>query len=62
MATVAPTEARLMALDRLFASLETAALRLAEARTADRALAARDPARRWRAARLVWPLFTKGSP
>jgi len=51
-----------MALDRLFASLETAALRLAEARTADRALAARDPARRWRAARLVWPLFTKGSP
>lgn len=49
-----------MALDRLFASLEAAASKLAEARVAELALARRDPARRWRSPRLVWPLFTKG--
>lgn len=48
-------------LDRVFASLEAAARRLAEARAADLTLALRDPAKRWRSARLVWPLFTKGS-
>ncbi len=48
-------------LDRLFASVEAAARRLAEARFAELKLARRDPARRWRSAGLVWPLFTKGS-
>lgn len=48
-------------LDRVFASLEAAAGRLAEARLAELKLAQRDPAKRWRSARLVWPLFTKGS-
>jgi len=47
-------------LDRLFASIEAAARHLAIARAADRKLARRDPARRWRSAGLVWPLFTKG--
>ena len=50
-----------MALDRLFAALEATATRLAEARAEALALARRDSARRWRSARLVWPLFTKGS-
>jgi hypothetical protein len=46
-------------LDRLFTRLEAAARRLGEARAASTRLAQRDPARRWRSARLVWPLFAK---
>ncbi len=46
--------------DRAFAALEAAARRLAEARAAELAQARRDPAQRWRSARLIWPLFTKG--
>lgn len=49
-----------MTLDPLFARLEQAARRLGEARAASLRLATRDPARRWRSARLVWPLFPKG--
>jgi hypothetical protein len=45
---------------RQFASLEAAARRMAEARLAELAQAQRDPAKRWRSAGLVWPLFTKG--
>lgn len=33
---------------------------LGEARAADRRLALKDPAARWRRPGLVWPLFTKG--
>ena len=47
--------------DQVFAALVASARNLAEARAAELALARRDPARRWRSARLVWPLFTKGS-
>lgn len=49
-----------MTLDRLFASLAAGALRLAEARAAELRQIQHDPARRWRSARLIWPLFTKG--
>ena len=51
-----------MAFDRLLAALEATAKGLAETRAAELALARRDPARRWRSAALLWPLFTKGSP
>lgn len=49
-----------MTLDPLFARLEAAARRLGEAHALRLRLARRDPARRWRSARLVWPLFAKG--
>ena len=39
-------------------SLARKAARLAEAQVADRLLARRDAPRRWRMARLLWPLFT----
>jgi hypothetical protein len=51
-----------MALDRLFAALEQSARQLAAAKRAELALAPHDTAKRWRSARLVWPLFMKGSP
>jgi hypothetical protein len=45
---------------RAFArSLARKAARLAEARTETRALSAREDPRRWRMARLLWPLMTK---
>lgn len=47
-------------LSRLFAALESAAVRLTEARAEERALARRAQEVRWRSARLLWPLFTKG--
>lgn len=46
-------------LDRLFTRLEAAARSLGEARAASARLSASDPARRWRSARLVWPLFAQ---
>lgn len=39
-------------------SLARKAVRLAEARTETRLLARRTDPRRWRMARLLWPLFT----
>ena len=39
-------------------SLARKAAWLAEAQAADRLLARRDAPRRWRMARLLWPLFT----
>jgi hypothetical protein len=42
----------------LAARLIARARRLAEARSDEALLARRDPAVRWRKARLVWPLFT----
>lgn len=49
-----------MALEGLLAALEDTARRLVQAQLAERQLAPRDPARRWRSARLIWPLFTRG--
>lgn len=46
-------------LDRLFGRLEASARRLGEARAASTRLRTSDPARRWRSARLVWPLFAQ---
>lgn len=44
----------------VFARLIAQARTLAEAAATDRRLARSDPPRRWRQARLLWPLFTKG--
>lgn len=44
----------------VFARLTMQARLLAEAALAKRITARRDPAARWRSARLLWPLFTKG--
>lgn len=46
--------------DRLAQSLETKALRLAEAAAATTKLKVSAPERAWRRAALLWPLFTKG--
>lgn len=46
------------ALAALASRLISRARLLAGARGKEAALAARDPAARWRKARLVWPLFT----
>jgi hypothetical protein len=47
-------------LDRTFAALEAAALRLALATAERRNLVTDRPERVWRKARLLWPQFTKG--
>lgn len=44
----------------LAARLAGKARRLAEARSASRRLASRQPEKVWRSAQLLWPLFTKG--
>lgn len=44
----------------LLSRMTAAAQRLGEAQVQTRHLAKRDPARRWRRAALLWPLFTKG--
>ena len=46
--------------DRAGRALIAAARRLGEAEAQSRALARTDPPARWRHARLLWPLFTKG--
>ena len=48
------------AFEALLARLTLHAQQLAEARGEALALERRDPARRWRNARLLWPQFTKG--
>ena len=50
----------MIGLDRLIARIGQAADRLARAEAERRRLATRTPARAWRKASLVWPLFTKG--
>ena len=44
----------------VFARLVGRARLLGETAAEQRRLAATDPARRWRRAALLWPLFTKG--
>ncbi|MBS0481876.1 MAG: hypothetical protein JSR96_06915 [Proteobacteria bacterium] len=44
----------------VFTRLARRARDLGEAAAANRLLARNDPARRWRQAALLWPLFTKG--
>ncbi len=46
--------------DAVFARLAGQARRLADVFVQSRRLARSDPARRWRSAALLWPLFTKG--
>ncbi|MDE2435553.1 MAG: hypothetical protein KGM49_04780 [Sphingomonadales bacterium] len=46
--------------DGVFARLAARAEALAEAIAAERQQARSDPARRWRQAVMLWPLFTKG--
>lgn len=52
--------ARVSPFDHAARALVAAASRIGEAEAQTRALARTEPSLRWRSARLLWPLFSKG--